>query len=195
MTQQDIANKFIADNNGKSLEAEDPSALDQCMDEAFKYCDALGIDRATIRHQYAHQIWDQATDLTRQHFDLFANTPDFIPQVGDIAVFKVTIGIPVGHVAIVAPGSDVNNLVTFDQNWDTAHYHHTDPQGNWIPYCRLVIHYQYYGCVGFLRPKLAVAAASDDVLINQIQQIANSSQAPHDRINQVIDALRKNNRI
>ncbi len=155
MLVAEVAQKFISDNIGNSLEAEDYSALDQCMDEVFKYLDQLIIPRGTIRHQYAHEVWDNATDFTREYFDLIPNTPTFIPRIGDIAVFKVVTGIPVGHICVVATGSDVNNMVSFDQNWDTIHYNHgTDPKtGLLIPYCRLVVHNNYYGVAGFLRVK------------------------------------------
>src|SRR5258708_3078383 len=99
MTYQDVQNKFdkfYNQNINQSVEAEDPSALDQCMDLVFKWCDALGIPRETIRHQYAHEVWDKATDVTRQYFDLIPNSDSFVPQKGDIAVFKVISGIPVG---------------------------------------------------------------------------------------------------
>lgn len=185
MSQADIANKFISDWNNKSIEAEDPTALDQCMDLAFKYCDALGIDRAAIRHQYAYQVWANATDLTRKNFDLLENTPTFIPQVGDLAVFKQVSGIPVGHISVVAQGTSLMNLVSFDQNWDTLHYYHVDNNGNHIPYSRQVIHNNYYGVVGFLRPKLVQVPAGDDVTLNKIGTIYNGSGTPHDKVTQI----------
>lgn len=184
MDQATIANKFILDNNGKSLEAEDPSALDQCMDEVFKYLDALGIDRATIRHPYAYQVWTQATDLTRKYFDMLENTPTFIPQVGDIAVYKQVPGITVGHIDIVAPGSDINNLVCFAQNWDTIHFNHgTDPKtGFLIPYCRIVVHYGYYGVAGFLRPKLTPSQSPANKKIADIRTILAGSGTDEDKL-------------
>src|SRR5437588_579070 len=129
---QDKFNQFYNFWNNKSAEAEDSSALDQCMDLLFKYLDFLGIDRASIRHQYAYQVWALMNDLTKKYFDVFPNTPSFIPQPGDIAVFKIINGIPVGHISIVGIGSNINDLITFDQNWDTLHYYHLDDHGNRI---------------------------------------------------------------
>lgn len=185
MSQEDIGNKFIADNNNKSVEVEDASALDQCMDLAFKYCDVLGIDRAAIRHAYAYQVWAQPNEFTRKYFDLIENTPTFIPRTGDLAVFKIINGIPIGHISIVAPGSDINNLVSFGQNWDTLHYYHLDSFGNHIPYCRTVVHYAYYGVAGFLRPKLTTQPVGDDILVNKIKTVIDSSASPHDKIVQI----------
>lgn len=188
---QSIATKFINDNDGKSLEAEDPSALDQCMDAIFKYLDALGIDRASIRHQYAYQVWANPTDLTRKYFDLLPNTPTFIPQFGDIAVFGITSGIPVGHISLVEKGTTLINLISFDQNWDTIHYYHTDSQGNHIPYCRTVLHSNYYGCVGFLRPKTSTSAVNYDAILNQIRDIINSGGDSKVRFDKIKDLINK----
>ena len=150
---ESLFNGFIAQWDGKSCEMEDPSALDQCMDLAFAWVDALGIPRDTIRHGYAYQVWATPNPDTTTYFDLIPNTPDVIPLKGDLAIFGTVNGIPVGHISIETGKSDVNNLITFDQNWDTLHYYHLDEQGNHIPYCRTVVHANYYDCVGFLRPK------------------------------------------
>jgi hypothetical protein len=171
--------EFIDQNNNQSVEAEDPTALDQCMDLAFKWCDELGIPRETIRHQYAHQIWDNATDVTRQYFDLIPNSADNKPTAGDITIFKVITGIPVGHVSLETGHSNIQDAITFDQNWDTIHYHHTDDKGNLLPYCRTVVHSNYYGVVGWLHPK--------SVIIPQpiVTTPANPCQEKDNRIQQL----------
>lgn len=178
----DNFNKLFSLYNNQSVEAEDPTALDQCMDLAFKYCDLLGIDRAAIRHQYAYQIWSSPTALTRQYFDLFPNTATFIPQTGDVAVFGAVSGIPVGHVSVVGIGSNVNDLTTFDENWDTIHYYHTvviNGVATRVPYCRTVVHSKYYGCVGFLRPK--VAPKNWDDIVNKMKNALNAGGTSQDR--------------
>jgi hypothetical protein len=150
---QDTFNKFFAKNNNQSVEVEDPSNLDQCMDLAFAWCDFLGIPRDTIRHQFAYQIQTPNPD-TLKYFDWIPNTPTNIPTVGDIIVFKIISGIPVGHVSIETGKSNQLNAVTFDQNWDTVHYNKGyDKYGNLIPYSRQVTHNNYYGVAGWLHPK------------------------------------------
>ncbi|MDD5407034.1 MAG: hypothetical protein PHE73_08870 [Sulfurovaceae bacterium] len=185
----DKYNSFYNQTINQSIEKEDSIALDQCMDLIFAWCDVLSIPREAVRHQYAYQVWDQANDTTKQYFDLLLNTPTFIPQMGDIAVFKQIAGIPVGHVSIDTGKSDINNLITLDQNWDTIHYYHIDPKtGARIPYTRVVNHYGYYGCIGFLRPKLL--PVGDDVLLNQIQAIVNGSGTPQDKILKIREVLK-----
>lgn len=112
---------FVTKNNGQPVEVEDPSALDQCMDLAFAWCDFIGVDRATIRHQYAYQIWTQPIDLTVQIFDYIPNTPNGVPKEGDIVVFNQSVG-SAGHVSIATGVGDSNGFQSFDQNWSGASY-------------------------------------------------------------------------
>jgi hypothetical protein len=150
---EQLFDEFFAEWNGKSAEAEDPSALDQCMDLAFLWCDKMGVPRDTIRHGYAYQIWAAPNPSTPEYFDLIPNTPDNISRKGDIIVLGITNGVPVGHVCIDTGKSDATNLISFDENWDTLHYYHIDDDGNQVPYSRTVIHTNYWDVVGFLRLK------------------------------------------
>lgn len=185
-------NQFFNQYNLKPVEKEDSTALDQCMDLAFAWCDALGIDRAAIRHEYAYQIWANPTDATRKYFDLIANNPNDTnkPSVGDIAVFKQTTGIPVGHVSIETGKSDGYNLISFDQNWDTPHYHYTDTKGNWIPYSRTVVHSKYYGVVGWLHPKVNLPKG-DDALLNLVKAVIDAPGTPADKISKIRIVLKQ----
>jgi hypothetical protein len=147
--------QFYSENNNRSVEIADPTAKDQCMDLIFAWCLALGIPISAVGHQYAYQVWSNPTNETRKYFDLIQNGPDNVAVKGDILVFKQVVGIPIGHVSIETGKSDMMNAVTFDQNWDTVNYNHgVDPKtGLLIPYCRTVIHSNYYGVVGWLHPK------------------------------------------
>jgi hypothetical protein len=186
---QDKFNQFFNQNNNISVEKEDASALDQCMDLAFAWCDTLGIPRETIRHPYAHQIWDNPSDVTRKYFDLIPNEASNKPAAGDIIVFKVTNGIPVGHVSLETGKSDTMNVVSFDQNWDTLHYYHI-VNGVHVPYSRLVVHQNYYGVAGWLHPKIAIAPVGEDVLLSQVRAVVNGSGDPHSIISQLKTLLK-----
>lgn len=189
----DKFNQFFNQYNNQSVEAEDPTALDQCMDLAFKYCDFLGIDRAAIRHQYAYQVWSQPNATTAKYFDMLPNTATFIPNTGDVAVFKIVAGIPVGHIDIVGIGSNINDLTSFAQNWDTIHYNHgKDPKtGLLIPYSRTVIHAGYYGVAGFLRPKNQAPVKNWDDTVQQMKNALNgggTSQSKADAADKIYHA-------
>lgn len=158
---------FFNEYNGKSVEKEDASNLDQCFDLAFAWCDALQIPRDAIRHLNAFQIYTDATDITRQYFDLIENTPEAVPQVGDIVVFSTVVG-PAGHVSIANGIGDTNSFQSFDQNWDTARDNHgTDPvTGLLIPYSHLVTH-TYNGVLGWLRSKAPLPTPNDQIRIDR----------------------------
>ena len=180
-------NQFLLENNNKSIEVSDTSALYQCMDLIQKYVDFLNIPLETVRRPYAYQVWTLASDLTKKYFNLVLNTANYIPPVGAIAVFGrdgdkvvsgIIRGIPVGHVSIVAPGTNVMDLISFDQNWDTQHYYHYDGRGNKIPYSRLVVHRKYDGVIGFLvlKPEyIKGSAIPDDVFVNKVKAIVDSA--------------------
>lgn len=156
MTSEEIQKKldeFISINNGKPLEVEDPSNRDQCFDLALGWCDALGIPRETIRHLNASEIWTDPTDLAVQYFDFIPNTPNGIPQKGDIVVFSGKVG----HVSVATGKGDSNTFESWDENWDTAHFNAgIDPKtGLLIPICRFLTH-QYNDVLGWLHPKSVV---------------------------------------
>lgn len=138
----DKYNQFYNKVKGIPQEAEDPTNKDQCMDLIFVWCDFLGIDRASVRHDVAYKVWNQPNDLTRKYFDLIPNNPNDTnhPVTGDIVVFNTTVG-KAGHVSICAPGTDGINLMSLDQNWGGAQYP------------RLISHARYSGVAGWLHPK------------------------------------------
>ena len=133
MMYQDFFNQY----NGKPVETEDPSNRDQCMDLAFAWCDALGIPRETIRHLYAYQVFTEPNDATRQHFQLIPNTPDGVPEQGDLIVFSTVVG-PAGHICIATGTGDANTFQSFDQNWNGHAYTET-------------VGHSYNGVLGWLR--------------------------------------------
>lgn len=145
--------ELVAQNLGKPVEREDASNLDQCMDWAFAYVDALGIPRSAIRHLRAYQIWTEATAETKQYFDLIPNTPTGVPPKGALVIFDTTVGVS-GHVCIASGNAD--GLKTFqstDQNWNGHLY---------IEY----IWHNYNGVLGWLVPKVQ----SPSVLMSKLTQ-------------------------
>jgi len=140
---KDLFDQFFSKYNGKDVEAEDSSNLNQCFDLAFLWCDSLGIPRSSVRHLYAYQIFTQPTSETKQYFKLITNSPDGIPQVGDLVIFGTKVGTA-GHVCISNGTGDTKTFQSLDQNWGT-----TPSQKK----TRIVTH-NYTGCLGWLRPIL-----------------------------------------
>lgn len=71
------------------------------------------------------------------NFNKIANTPNFVPQFGDIAIWG---NGTYGHIAICTGKGDVNKFESFDQNYPTGSA------------CHYVTH-NYSGFLGVLRPK------------------------------------------
>lgn len=74
-----------------------------------------------------------------KYFDRIANTPNGIPQAGDVMVWNKNAGGGYGHISIYLKG-DVNSFVSLDQNWPTLNKV-TETNHN------------YNNVLGWLRPK------------------------------------------
>ena len=122
---------------GKPCEVEDPTNIFQCYDLCFAYCDFINIPRSAIRHLNAFQIWTQPNDETIKYFEMIPNTPNGVPQVGDIVIFSTLVG-PAGHFSLANGTGDSNSFVSFEQNWAGKKF------------ATLVTH-QYEGVLGWLR--------------------------------------------
>ena len=137
-----ILDEFIAQNDGKFVEKEDSSALNQCMDLAFAWCDKLGIDRTAIRHSAAYLVWTQPNDLTLANFDYIPNTPNGLPQAGDLVVWSSSYG-GAGHIGIATGRSNLNSFDCFERNDPLKSPCHTKTYG-------------YDFVLGWLRPKVLI---------------------------------------
>lgn len=111
---------------------------DQCMDLANQYNqDVVGAPRLTGN---AVDVW---TTYPQQAYGRINNTPDGVPQEGDIIIWGTSIG-QYGHIAVFKSG-DSNSFTSFDQNWPLNSVCHFQP-------------HNYSGVLGWLRPKQASAS-------------------------------------
>ena len=99
---------------------------------------ALDIPKATIQAGSAYQIWTNASDLTRQYFDLIENKLETIPKAGDLVVWSNKYG-KYGHVAIIVEATQTRMKV-FEQNNPLGTNAHVQDRA-------------YTNVLGFLRPK------------------------------------------
>lgn len=130
--------EFFQKYNGKKIDF-DGAYSTQCVDLFNQYLvEVLDIKNPIQMFPVASafQIWDYAK--TNTEFTRIENTPEGVPQEGDIIIWKKTSNLPHGHVSIFDNG-DVNKFKSFDQNW---------PIGS---ECKLVEH-NYNGVQGWLRP-------------------------------------------
>lgn len=132
-------NTFISNLNGQFVEVSDRTNIYQCLDLVYLWVFALDIPKATIRRLYAYEVYDKADDLTRQYFELIGNTPDAIPQPGDLVVWNNKYG-PAGHIAIATGEGNTTSFMCFEQNNPLGTNAHVQLR-------------KYTNVVGFLRPK------------------------------------------
>lgn len=134
----DKFNQWFAQVDGKPIESEDPTNLDQCFDLAFNWCDFLNIPRDSIRHFRAYQIFTDPNPDTTDFWEMIANTPTGVPQVGDLIIWGTQVGVS-GHVAIFKEG-DSSQFTSEDQNWAGLQKAH-------------LTKHSYNGVIGWLRAK------------------------------------------
>lgn len=126
-----IIKDFFTFWNGKGIDFDGYYGF-QCVDLYRQYVkDVLNLPQSP-GVVGAYQIWDRH-DSTK--FEKIKNTPEAIPQLGDIIIWKKIAN----HVSIFNYG-DIESFVSFDQNW---------PIGS-------ICHFQnhnYTNVIGWLRPK------------------------------------------
>ena len=120
----------------------------QCMDLYNKYQEEIMRVKAKGA-PYAYQVWDT---YDRNNFEKIPNTIDFIPKLGDVAVWSKG-ELPYGHVSICTGKGDINNFESFDQNF---------PIGS---KCHFQNHNYFNGFLGVLRPKVGNISVNKDFLL------------------------------
>lgn len=114
---RDKLNQFILNVQMQFIEVSDRNNIYQCMDLAYLWVFCLGFPKATIQKLYAYEVYTKPTDLTRQYFDIIPNSPTFIPEDGDLAVFDKTATNIAGHIGVALGGGTVTTFRDFEQNW------------------------------------------------------------------------------
>lgn len=140
--------QFIKNIQNQAVEVSDKSNIYQCMDFAYLWLFVLGFPKATIQNLYAYQAYTKPKEITKQYFDIIKNTPDAIPQAGDLVVWDTSVGVA-GHIAVATGKGNTSSFESLDQNWNGVQR-------------VTVTNHTYSGVLGWLRPK---AIPSDACLI------------------------------
>lgn len=118
--------RLVAETNGRYVEVAG-APRNQCVDLVNYWLRMIGKPIITGRN---------AIDFDKAPGYIYrVNTREFVPQEGDIAIFNIGT---YGDVAVVAPGTNVRDMVVYGQNF---------PIG--AP-CRTRTHRMYGGVKGFL---------------------------------------------
>ena len=130
-------NEFVNKMKAQGGIDKDGAYGKQCMDLYNYYCiQVLGLQDGKTGASCAKQILNNSYVL--QNVTRINNTPSFVPQKGDIAVWT---GGTYGHVAICLGVGDVNTFRSLEQNWQAQKL--TEENHN----------YTYLAPLVFLRPK------------------------------------------
>jgi len=107
----------------------------QCVAVYNQYCKDV-VNCPVILVDSAKDIWN---DYPIDYFDRILNTPDALPQLGDVMIWIMGND---GHVALCTDlNTNINTFVSFDQNW---------PVGSPCHY----VEHNYDYVIGWLRPKV-----------------------------------------
>lgn len=108
MSYLDFKNKWL----GKGIDF-DGAFKNQCMDVYRMYVkEVLGVPQSPAVAG-AKQVWDT---YLKEYFERVANTPDGVPEQGDIVIWSVG---KFGHIGI-CDSADKQYLTTLEQNWEQA---------------------------------------------------------------------------
>jgi hypothetical protein len=159
-------NKFNLFSNwvlGQGVELSDKTNIYQCMDLAYAYCLFLNIPKKTIQHLYAYEVFTSPNDITNEYFQILPNTPDLVPQEGDLGIFnKVSTNIA-GHICVCTGEGDTKTFKSLDQNWagvsKVSEVTHT-----------------YVNFLGVLRPKPQLLVITDQTILPIIDSNGNNME-------------------
>jgi len=124
--------QFLNQNNNKFVDFDGAYGA-QCFDLVNKWSVALGY--RPFGGLYASGIIHQP----QGNYTVILNSPNAVPQTGDIVVWNNRYGGGYGHTGIASGDGNTNYFVSFDQNYPTGSV------------SKLVRH-SYDGVIGWLRP-------------------------------------------
>ena len=94
----------------------------QCFDLAVCWTDILGVPHyggnpSPFPYVNAYEIYKRPNEISSKYFEFIPNTPDYVPQKGDILVWDGKLNGDIGHVAVATGQGDTNTFQSFSQNY------------------------------------------------------------------------------
>lgn len=174
MTYQEFFNKW----NGKGINF-DLYYGNQCMDLYQQYNKEVVGANISIPADPAYKVWYE-NKYPLNYYIKVLNTPDAIPQKGDVIIWKPTLNGGFGHIA-VCDTADLYKFTSFDQNFPSQGYY--DSNGNFIG--TGVAHLQnhnYDNVYGWLHPKNFQPTDPLTIFKNQIRSILEGAGSDGDKL-------------
>ena len=115
--------QFVKNHLGRGVDYDGVAKV-QCVDLAKCYLkEVYGISAGAWGDAHSwYDEWTRYTDLLQKNFERIPNTPEFVPQKGDICVWKPSLSSGGwGHIAIASGEGDTTYFYSYDQNWTGKH--------------------------------------------------------------------------
>lgn len=111
-------NEFVNTYYGKAIDYDGGYGV-QCVDLIKLYADKV-FNLKFGAFGNAHTYYDNYTKIPMlyENFTRIANTPDFVPQKGDIVVWNTKRSNGNGHIAIATGEGNTKYFWSYDMNWD-----------------------------------------------------------------------------
>lgn len=111
-------NEFINAYKGKSFDYDGVSGV-QCVDLVKQYLNKVfGIKPGSWGNAKDYYEDYNSNKILKANFTRIANTPEFVPKKGDIAVWGTGLGNKYGHIAIATGEGTTSYFYSYDLNWN-----------------------------------------------------------------------------
>ena len=111
-------NEFIKTYKGKSFDYDGVSGV-QCVDLVKQYLNKVfGIKPGSWGNAKDYYENYNNNKTLKANFTRIANTPEFVPKKGDIAVWGTGLGNKYGHIAIATGEGTTSYFYSYDLNWN-----------------------------------------------------------------------------
>lgn len=151
-------NEFISTYKGKTFDYDSVSGV-QCVDLAKMYMNKVfGLTPLSLGNAKDYYENYNNAPILYNNFTRIANTPNFVPQKGDLVVWGTGLG-KYGHIAIATGVGNKSNFKSWDLNWGSK-------------YVTEILH-SYKGFLGVLRPKDQTKINGKSYSIGRYKVIAN----------------------
>lgn len=132
--------KWVKANLGKGIDYDGAYGV-QCVDLAKHFIkNVLGVEPQSIGNAIEYYNKRKSSKYLTTNFNWISNTPDFVPQKGDLCVFTSKSGR--GHISVATGEGTTSYFYSYDQNY---------PSDKHEPMTK--IKHTYASFLGVLRPK------------------------------------------
>lgn len=110
--------EFVKKYNGQAIDYDGGYGV-QCVDLIKLYADkVLGLKFGAFGNAHAYYDNFENIPMLKNNFVKIKNTPEFIPQKGDIIVWNKKRGGGNGHIAVCNGVGTKNYFYSYDMNWN-----------------------------------------------------------------------------